>query len=304
MSATPETPRRLSVVDVAKLYADGKRIAMLTAYDYPTAQLLDQAGIPILLVGDSVGQVMLGYETTVRVTMAEMVHHTKAVVRGSRRAMVVADMPFLSYSSPDEAIEHAGTFMREAGAQAVKVEGGVRTGRVIEALVRAGIPVMGHIGLTPQTINTIGKVRVQGKTLEQARSLIADAYAVQEAGAFSMVLELVPEQLAVAITERLRIPTIGIGAGPGCSGQVQVITDLIGLGDFVPRHARPYAHIRESILEAANAYAADVDAGTFPGPAETVRMDDEVLDDVLGRGTADRPVGSIPVGGIPLDRDL
>jgi 3-methyl-2-oxobutanoate hydroxymethyltransferase len=304
MSATPETPRRLSVVDIAKLYADGKRIAMLTAYDYPTAQLLDEAGIPILLVGDSVGQVMLGYETTVRVTMAEMVHHTKAVVRGSRRAMVVADMPFLSYASPDEAIEHAGTFMREAGAQAVKVEGGVRTGRVIEALVRAGIPVMGHIGLTPQTINTIGKVRVQGKTLEQARSLIADAYAVQEAGAFAMVLELVPEQLAAAITERLRIPTIGIGAGPGCSGQVQVITDLIGLGDFVPRHARPYAHVRESILEAANAFVADVDAGTFPGPAETVRMDDEVLDDVLGRGSSDRPLGSIPVGGIPLDRDL
>jgi 3-methyl-2-oxobutanoate hydroxymethyltransferase len=304
MSATPETPRRLSVVDIAKLYADGKRIAMLTAYDYPTAQLLDQAGIPILLVGDSVGQVMLGYETTVRVTMAEMVHHTKAVVRGSRRALVVADMPFLSYSSPDEAIEHAGTFMREAGAQAVKVEGGVRTGRVIEALVRAGIPVMGHIGLTPQTINTIGKVRVQGKTIEQARSLIADAYAVQEAGAFSMVLELVPEQLAAAITERLKIPTIGIGAGPGCSGQVQVITDLIGLGDFVPRHARPYAHVRETILEAANAFVADVEAGTFPGPAETVRMDDEVLDDVLGRGSADRPPGSIPVGGIPLDRDL
>lgn len=304
MSATPETPRRLSVVDIAKLYADGKRIAMLTAYDYPTAQLLDEAGIPILLVGDSVGQVILGYETTVRVTMAEMVHHTKAVVRGSRRAMVVADMPFLSYASPDEAIEHAGTFMREAGAQAVKVEGGVRTGRVIEALVRAGIPVMGHIGLTPQTINTIGKVRVQGKTLEQARSLIADAYAVQEAGAFSMVLELVPEQLAAAITERLRIPTIGIGAGPGCSGQVQVITDLIGLGDFVPRHARPYAHVRESILEAANAFAADVEAGAFPGPAETVRMEDQVLDDVLGRGSSDRPLGTMPVGGIPLDRDL
>ena len=304
MSATPETPRRLTIVDIAKIYADGQRIPMLTAYDYPTAQLLDQAGIPILLVGDSVGQVMLGYETTVRVTMAEMVHYTKAVVRGSSRALVVADMPFLSYSSTDEAIENAGVFMREAGAQAVKVEGGVRTSRVIEALVRAGIPVMGHIGLTPQTINTIGKVRVQGKTLDQARSLIADAYAVQEAGAFSMVLELVPEQLAAAITERLRIPTIGIGAGAGCSGQVQVITDLIGLGDFVPRHARPYAHIRESILEAAKAYAVDVAAGTFPGPAETVRMDDEVLADVLGRGASDRPENTMPVGGIPLDRDL
>ena len=304
MSATAKTPPRLTIVDIAKLYADGTRIAMLTAYDFPTAQLLDKAGIPILLVGDSVGQVMLGYETTVRVTMAEMVHHTKAVVRGSARAMVVADMPFLSYSSPDEAIEHAGTFLREAGAQAVKVEGGVRTSRVIEALVRAGIPVMGHIGLTPQTINTIGKVRVQGKTLDQARSLIADAYAVQEAGAFSMVLELVPEQLAAAITERMRIPTIGIGAGAGCSGQVQVVTDLIGLGDFVPRHARPYAHIRESILEAASAYAADVVAGTFPGPAETVRMDDDVLADVLGRGASDRADDTMPVGGIPLDRDL
>ena len=304
MSATAETPPRLTIVDIAKLYADGTRIAMLTAYDFPTAQLLDKAGIPILLVGDSVGQVMLGYETTVRVTMAEMVHHTKAVVRGSARAMVVADMPFLSYSSPDEAIEHAGTFLRDAGAQAVKVEGGVRTSRVIEALVRAGIPVMGHIGLTPQTINTIGKVRVQGKTLDQARSLIADAYAVQEAGAFSMVLELVPEQLAAAITERMRIPTIGIGAGAGCSGQVQVVTDLIGLGDFVPRHARPYAHIRESILEAASAYAADVVAGTFPGPAETVRMDDDVLADVLGRGASDRADDTMPVGGIPLDRDL
>lgn len=304
MSATPSTPRRLSVVDIARLHADGTPIAMLTAYDFPTAQLLDEAGIPILLVGDSVGQVILGYETTVRVTMAEMVHHTKAVVRGSARAMVVADMPFLSYASPGEAIEHAGEFMREAGAQAVKVEGGVRTGRVIEALVRAGIPVMGHIGLTPQAINTIGRVRVQGKTLDQARSLIADAHAVQEAGAFAMVLELVPEQLAAAITERLRIPTIGIGAGAGCSGQVQVITDLIGLGDLVPRHARPYAHVRETILEAAVAYAADVAAGRFPGPEETVRMDDGVLDEVLGRGASDRPTGSMPVGGIPLDRDL
>lgn len=304
MSASAETPRRLTVVDIARLHAEGPRIAVLTAYDYPTAQLLDEAGIPILLVGDSVGQVMLGYETTVRVTMAEMVHHTKAVVRGSTRAIVVADMPFLSYATPDEAVENAGIFLREAGAQAVKVEGGVRSARIIETLVRAGIPVMGHIGLTPQTINTIGRIRVQGKTRDQARALIADALAVQEAGAFSMVLELVPEQLAAAITERLRIPTIGIGAGAGCSGQVQIITDLIGLGDFIPRHAKPYLRIRESILEAATAFAADVAAGTFPGPEQTVRMDDAVLDDVLGRGLADRPGDHIPVGGIPLDRDL
>jgi 3-methyl-2-oxobutanoate hydroxymethyltransferase len=308
MSTTPKTSdgsvRRLTVIDIAKLYADGARIPMLTAYDYPTAQILDEAGIPLILVGDSVGQVMLGYESTVRVTMTEMVHHTKAVVRGSERALVVADMPFLSYATPDEALENAGLFLREAGAQAVKIEGGVRSARIIETLVRAGIPVMGHIGLTPQSINTIGKVRVQGKNRDQARALIADAFAVKEAGAFSMVLELVPEQLAAAITERVGIPTIGIGAGPGCSGQVQVITDLIGLGDFVPRHARPYAHIRETMLAAASAYAADVAAGTFPGPAETVRMDEGILDEVLGRGASDRAAGSIPVGGIPLDRDL
>ena len=304
MSATPQSVRRLTVLDIAKLYADGARIPMLTAYDHPTARILDEAGIPMILVGDSVGQVMLGYETTVRVTMAEMVHHTKAVVRGTEHALVVADMPFLSYATPEDALTNAGIFLREAGAQAVKVEGGIRTARIIETLVRAGIPVMGHIGLTPQAINTIGKVRVQGKSRDQARTLIADAHAVQEAGAFSLVLELVPEQLAVAITERLRIPTIGIGAGAGCSGQVQVITDLIGLGDFVPRHAKPYAQVGASILEAARLYAADVVSGAFPGPEQTVRMDDAVLDEALGQGSSDRPVGWIPVGGIPLDRDL
>jgi 3-methyl-2-oxobutanoate hydroxymethyltransferase len=304
MSATSETLRRLTIVDIAKLYADGKRIAMLTAYDFPTAKILDEAGIPMLLVGDSLGQVVLGYESTVRVTMTEMVHHTKAVVRGTASALIVADMPFLSYATPDEAVENAGIFLRDAGAQAVKVEGGVRTARVIEALVRSGIPVMGHIGLTPQTINAVGRIRVQGKTRDQARSLITDALAVQEAGAFSMVLELVPEQLAAAITERLAIPTIGIGAGVGCSGQVQIITDLIGLGDFIPRHARPYAHVRDTIREAATAYAADVAAGTFPGPEQTVRMDDAVLDEAIGRGSSDRPSASVPVGGIPLDRDL
>jgi 3-methyl-2-oxobutanoate hydroxymethyltransferase len=304
MSATNETVRRNTVEDIGKLYADGTRIAMLTAYDYPTAKLLDEAGIPMLLVGDSLGQVILGYETTVRVTMAEMVHHTKAVVRGTQKALIVGDMPFLSYATPEEAVENAGIFLREAGAQAVKVEGGVRSARIIEALVRAGVPVMGHIGLTPQSINSIGKVKVQGKSREQARSLIADALAVQEAGAFSMVLELVPEQLAAAITERVRIPTIGIGAGAGCSGQVQIITDLIGLGDFIPRHARPYAHVRDTIREAATGYLTDVQAGTFPGPEQTVRMDDAVLDEVLGRGASDQPAGTVPVGGIPLDRDL
>jgi 3-methyl-2-oxobutanoate hydroxymethyltransferase len=163
---------------------------------------------------------------------------------------------------------------------------------------------MGHIGLTPQTINTVGKIRVQGKTRDQARTLIADALAVQQAGAFGMVIELVPEQLAAAITERLDVPTIGIGAGAGCSGQVQIITDLVGLGDFIPKHARPYAYVRDTIREAAQGYLADVVAGTFPGPEQTVRMDDAVLDEVLGRGSSDQPSDSIPVGGIPLDRDL
>ncbi len=304
MSAAPEPTRRLTVSDIAKLYADGTRIAMLTAYDYPTARLLDEAGIPLLLVGDSLGEVVLGYDSTVRVTMAEMLHHTKAVVRGTQRALVIGDMPFLSYSTADEAVENAGLFLREAGAQAVKVEGGVRSAKIVETLVRTGIPVMGHIGWTPQAkLGMGGKVRVQGKSPEQARALLHDALAIQEAGAFSIVLELVPGQLAAAITERLRIPTIGIGAGAGCSGQVQVVTDLLGLGSFIPRHARPYAGLRQTILDAARAYAADVERGTFPGPDETVRMDDEILAEALGQGQLDRPA-IVPVGGIPLDRDL
>jgi 3-methyl-2-oxobutanoate hydroxymethyltransferase len=305
VSAQPDTVHRLTVVDVARMHADGERIAMLTAYDFPTAKLLDEAGIPVLLVGDSLGQAMLGYESTVRVTMDEMLHHTKAVVRGAARAFVIGDMPFLSYATPEEALENAGRFLREAGAQAVKIEGGVRSARIVETLVKAGIPVMGHIGLTPQSINAIGKIRIQGKSREQARALLGDALAIQEAGAFAIVLELVPEQLAAAITERLRIPTIGIGAGAACSGQVQVVTDLLGLGDFIPRHAKPYADLRGTILAAARAYTADVVAGAFPGPEQTVRMDDEILGEVLGRSSLDRLAGSdLAPGGIPLDRDL
>ncbi len=307
MSAT--TPiRRLTIADIARLYADGRRIPMLTAYDYPTARLLDEAGIPLILVGDSLGEVMLGYESTVRVSMAEMLHHTKAVVRGTERALVIGDMPFLTYPTPDEALENAGLFLREAGAQAVKVEGGVRTARVVETLVKAGIPVMGHIGWTPQAklemSGTEGRPRVQGRTRDQARALLADALAIQEAGAFSMVLELLPEQLAAAITERLHIPTIGIGAGAGCSGQVQVITDLLGFGSFIPRHARPYADLRGTVLDAARRYASDVEAGTFPAAEQTVRMDDEVLAEALGRTALDRANGTDVPMGIPLDRDL
>jgi 3-methyl-2-oxobutanoate hydroxymethyltransferase len=308
MSASPDAVRRLTTADIGRMYADGERLPMLTAYDHPTARILDEAGIPMLLVGDSLGQVLLGYDSTVRVTMTEMLHHTAAVVRGTKRALVIGDMPFLSYSTPDEAIENAGRFLREAGATAVKVEGGVRSARVVEALARAGIPVMGHIGWTPQSQHGMGgKVRVQGKSRETARALLSDAVAIQEAGAFAIVLELVPEQLASLITSRLRIPTIGIGAGAGCSGQVQVVTDLLGLGTFTPRHARKYADFEGSIRAAAEAWAADVANGTFPGPAETVRMDEATLDEALGRTSDDRAAAGMADGlpaGIPLDRDL
>ncbi|CAN5614443.1 3-methyl-2-oxobutanoate hydroxymethyltransferase [soil metagenome] len=304
MSAETDT-QRLTITDIAKLHREGRRFAMLTAYDFPTARILDEAGIPLLLVGDSLGQVMLGYETTVRVSMEEMLHHTKAVVRGARRALIVADMPFLTYGvSVERSVDNAGVFLRDGGAQAVKVEGGVRSARTIEALTRNGIPVMGHIGLTPQAVHQIGRMRVQGKTRETARSLLADALAVQEAGAFAVVLELVPEQLAAAITKRLRIPTIGIGAGPGCSAQVQIITDLLGLTvGHLPRHARRYADLQEVIRAAAGAYRTDVEAGTFPGADETVRMDNAVLEEVLGQGTLDRAAGEASLS-IPLDRDL
>jgi 3-methyl-2-oxobutanoate hydroxymethyltransferase len=302
-SPTPESVRRLTVTDIGKMYADGERIAMLTAYDYPTAKLLDEAGIPFLLVGDSLGRAMLGYDNELSVTMEDMLHHAAAVTRGAHRALVVGDMPFLSYSTPEVALANAGRFIHDAKVQAVKVEGGTRSARIIETLTKSGIPVMAHIGLTPQSANAIGKFRVQGKTRDQARALLHDALAVQEAGAFSVVLELVPEQLAAAITERLSIPTIGIGAGAGCSGQVQIITDLLGLETWQPKHAKTYANLRETIIGAVQAYAADVAAGTFPGPEQTVRMDDAVLDEVLGRSQPDREPEPIP-GGIPLDRDL
>jgi 3-methyl-2-oxobutanoate hydroxymethyltransferase len=307
MSAATDRVKRVTISDIGRMYADGERIPMLTAYDYPTARILDDAGIPMLLVGDSLGQVMLGYETTVSVTMEEMLHHTRAVVRGAHRAIVVGDMPFLSYATSEDALDNAGRFMRDAGAQAVKIEGGVRSARIVEAMVKAGIPVMGHIGWTPQSQHGLGgKVRVQGKTREAARTLLADAIAIQEAGAFAIVLELVPEQLASIITSRLKIPTIGIGAGAGCAGQVQVVTDLIGLGTFSPKHAKRYADVQGAIETAARDWAADVVAGRFPGPEQTVRMDDSVLDEALGRTSDDRaaPMAAEASAGIPLDRDL
>ena len=302
----PNQTARLTISSIARMYADGKRIAMLTAYDYPTARMLDDAGIPMLLVGDSLGQVILGYDSTVRVTMTEMLHHTKAVVRGTRHSLVVADMPFLSYGvTPEASLENAGLLMSEGGAGAVKLEGGERSARTIEAIVRAGIPVMGHIGLTPQSIHQLGGHRVQGKTREAGRRLIADAEAVQDAGAFAMVLELVPQELAAAITERLHVPTIGIGAGAGCSGQVQVVTDLLGMSaDFTPKHARHYTELYSIIKAAAEAYEADVADGTFPGPAESSGIDQATLQAILQPEPAHRPEMVEASRGIPLDRDL
>lgn len=293
---------RVTIGEIARMRAEGIPIACLTAYDHPTARILDRAGIPCILVGDSLGQVVLGYESTVRVSMDEMLHHTHAVVRGTERALVVADLPFLSYATPAEALRNAGRFLREAGAGAVKLEGGTAVAGTIETLVRAGIPVMGHVGWTPQAVHALGgRTRVQGKDRARARAILADALAVQEAGAFAVVLELVPEQLAMEITRRLRIPTIGIGAGAGCSGQIQVITDILGVGDFIPRHARRYAELGAAIDGAVRAWAADVASGGFPGPEETVRMDPAVLDAVLGTGALDR---AEEPGAFPLDRDL
>jgi 3-methyl-2-oxobutanoate hydroxymethyltransferase len=304
---TGKPERRVTVADIAKMRVDGKRIAMLTAYDYPTARIVDEAGIPMILVGDSLGMVMLGYEETVRVSMDEMLHHTKAVVRGTRRSLVVGDMPFLSYGVTDQAsLEHAGRFISEAGAHAVKVEGGVRSARTIETIARAGIPVMGHIGLTPQSVYGLGGHRVQGKTVETARRLLSDAFAVQESGAFAVVLELVPTELATAVTERLRIPTIGIGAGAGCSGQVQVITDLLGLTyGFIPKHAKQYEHLADRMTEAITSYRDEVSAGTFPTAENSSAMDPDILAEVLGAGALDRAAAATMMEEpIPLDRDL
>ena len=299
--------RRLTIADIARLHAEGRRFATITAYDYPTAAIVDEAGIPLILVGDSLGMVMLGYDSTVRVSMDEMLHHTRAVVRGTRRALVVADMPFLSYGiSIEDSVAHAGRFLSEGGAQAVKVEGGVRSARTIEAIVRGGIPVMGHIGLTPQAVHQLGGYRVQGKSGASARSLVADALAVQEAGAFAIVLELVPAELAKAITERLAIPTVGIGAGPWCSAEIQVITDVVGLTrDHTPRHARRFGDLGVALAEAVAAYRDAVTEGRFPTSEESFSMDPAVLDRVLGRSELDRAEGERDHGPpIPLDRDL
>jgi 3-methyl-2-oxobutanoate hydroxymethyltransferase len=254
---------RTSILDLQKLKGEGRRVAMVTAYDYASAKLAERAGFQLLLVGDSLGMVMHGHDTTIPVTLDDMVRHASAVVRGTERALVVGDLPFLTYSGIDDAINAAGRMMREAGVQAVKVEGGGPVVKVVRRLVELGIPVMGHLGYTPQATHQIG-IRVQGKDAPGARSITADALALQSAGAFAIVLELVPIELAEAITARLSIPTIGIGAGVGCDGQVQVWHDILGLFEKSPRHAKRFAEAGTLIEEALRSYREEVEAGTFP----------------------------------------
>ena len=247
------------------------KITCLTAYDYPTARLLDEAGVEILLVGDSLGMVVLGHDSTLPVTLEEMLHHTRAVRRGTHHALLVADMPYGSYhDDPREAVRNAVRFVKEAGAEAVKIEGGERRLDMISRLVEAEVPVMGHIGLTPQSVNAFGGFRVQGKSASAADQLLRDARAVEAAGAFSIVLESIPRELAARITAELRIPTIGIGAGPDCDGQVLVIHDLIGMSfGHKPKFARRYAEVGAIISRAAAEYCRDVREGTFPSDEES-----------------------------------
>jgi 3-methyl-2-oxobutanoate hydroxymethyltransferase len=255
----------------ADSHCKAEKITCLTAYDYPTARLLDEAGVDVILVGDSLGMVVLGHENTLAVTIDEMLHHTRAVRRGTRRALVVADMPFGSYHTDTaESLHNAVRFVKEAGAEAVKIEGGERRLELISRLTEAEIPVMGHVGLTPQSVNALGGYRVQGRTPDAAEQLIRDARAVEAAGAFAVVLEAVPRELAAQITRDLRIPTIGIGAGPDCDGQILVLHDLLGLTfNQTPKFARQYANVGEVISKAVREYCEDVRGGGFPSDAES-----------------------------------
>lgn len=275
-------PKKLTIPDI-KNRKNGTPISVMTAYDYPWAKLVDGAGIDIVLVGDSLGMVVLGYPDTVSVTMEEMIHHTKAAVRGVERALVVADMPFGSYnSSIPAAINNATRMLKEGRADAVKIEGGVDMAATVAAIVRAGIPVQGHIGLTPQTATSLGGFKVQGKSAQAAKQLLEDARALEEAGCFSMVLEAIPAPLAEHITREVGIPTIGIGAGPACDGQVLVIHDLVGLYDrFTPKFVKQYAKLSESVAAALAQYKTEVESRAFPTEAYSFTMKSEEMDKLL-----------------------
>ncbi|HUP28372.1 MAG TPA: 3-methyl-2-oxobutanoate hydroxymethyltransferase [Chloroflexia bacterium] len=257
----------------------GEKIVMLTAYDYSTARLADDAGIDALLVGDSLGQVMLGYDSTVPVTLDDIIHHTKAVTRGVRRALVIGDMPFMTYNiSVEDALRNAARIMQEGGAKAVKMEG-AGSAEAVERMVAAGIPVMGHLGLTPQSINVFGRHKVQGRTRQDAERILHDAQVLEQAGVFALVLETVPTPLAALISRKLSIPTIGIGAGEGCDGQVQIVHDLLGwYPDFTPKHARKYADLGATLNQAFQEYKEDVRGGRFPAPENSFEMDETLLE--------------------------
>jgi 3-methyl-2-oxobutanoate hydroxymethyltransferase len=270
---------RVTINHIKEMKLKGEKIAMLTAYDYATAKIVDEVGIPIILVGDSLGQVVLGYESTIPVTMEDMLHHTKAVVRGTKKAMVIGDMPFMTYHvSVEQALTNAARFIQEAGAQAVKLEGGVNVAEKVQRIVECGIPVLGHIGLTAQSINQLGGHKIQGKTPEAAARLLKDARALEEAGAFAVVLETVPAPLAALITQKLNIPTIGIGAGIGCDGQVLVINDILSFSDFVPKHAKQYVKLNNIMTDAITEYFNEVKSGKFPTEANSFPMDETILD--------------------------
>lgn len=258
----------------------GQKIAMLTAYDYSTAKLMDAAGVPAILVGDSLGMVMLGYENTLSVTMEDMIHHTAAVSRGIQNAFLIADMPFLSYTiSVEEAVRNAGRLVQEGHAHAVKLEGGARILPQVRAIVDACIPVVGHLGLTPQSVNAFGGFKVQGKTLEAAQTLLDDARALEKAGACGIVLECVPAKLAEKITKAVSIPTIGIGAGAGCDGQVLVMQDMLGMfTDFVPKFVKQFGQVGDAMTAAFQDYVQEVQNGTFPTEAHTFAVSDELLE--------------------------
>ena len=257
----------------------GDKITMLTAYDYSTAKLMDQSGINGILVGDSLGMVMLGYENTLPVTMEDMIHHTRAVTRGAKDALVVGDMPFMSYQvSVEEAMYNAGRLMKEGRCQAVKLEGGASVCPQIKAITAASIPVMAHIGLTPQSVNVFGGFKVQGKSEEGAKKLIEEAKAVEEAGAFAIVLECVPEKLAEIISESINIPTIGIGAGSGCDGQILVYQDMLGMvSDFTPKFVKQFAKVGDVMKEAFAAYIEETKQGSFPAPEHTFKISEDVI---------------------------
>jgi 3-methyl-2-oxobutanoate hydroxymethyltransferase len=261
----------------------GERMAMLTAYDYPSARLVAEAGVDLILVGDSLGMVVLGYDSTTPVTMDDMVHHTRAARRGAPEAFLIADLPFLSYGTFEQALENSARLMKDAGADSVKLEGGVEVAPIVQALVRAGVPVLGHVGLTPQTASSLGGYKLQGKDEVNARRILEGALALDAAGCWGVVLELVPAQLARLVTERIAIPTIGIGAGPNCDGQVLVFHDLVGLfSGFTPTFVKRYAEAGSAIREAVARYAEEVRGGAFPAEKQSFGIDEEVLKRLYG----------------------